>query len=96
MNDSLLQLPLEHGDFLNIDLTQCSVATCLRWGGVFKNNFITNLLYIESNSKRILKIDQHLAKYADKSIVSCFFLIHSVDNGKKRPYLTAKQLRIGT
>ena len=31
-------------DFLNIDISQSSVATCLRRGGIFKYDFITNLL----------------------------------------------------
>ena len=35
---------LEHGDFLNVDISQGSVAICLRCGGIFKYVFITNLL----------------------------------------------------
>ena len=34
--NSVLQLLLEHGDFLNIDISQGSVATCLRCGGIFR------------------------------------------------------------
>jgi len=34
----------EHGNFLNIDISQGSVATCFRYGGIFKHNFIANLL----------------------------------------------------
>ena len=30
--------------FLNIDISQGSVATCLRCGGIFKYDFITNLI----------------------------------------------------
>ena len=36
LHDSLLQLLLEHCDFLNIDISQGSVATRLRCGGIFK------------------------------------------------------------
>jgi len=39
-----LHLLLEHGDFLGIDISQGSVATSLRRGGIFKYDFIANLL----------------------------------------------------
>jgi len=39
-----LHLLLEHGDFLNIDISQGSVATRLRRGGIFKRYIIANLL----------------------------------------------------
>ena len=40
----LLQLLLEDGDFLNIDISQgSSVATQLRCGRIFKFNFVANL-----------------------------------------------------
>ena len=44
--NSLLQLLLEHGNLWNLDISQGSVATCLRWDGIFKYryDFITNLL----------------------------------------------------
>ena len=38
---SLLQLLLEHCDFLNID-SQGSVATLLRCGGIFKYELVAN------------------------------------------------------
>jgi len=38
------RLLLELGDFLNIDISQSSVATCLRCSGIFKYGVITNLL----------------------------------------------------
>ena len=41
---SLLQLLFEHGDFLNIDISQGSVATRLGCGGVFKYDFVTSFL----------------------------------------------------
>jgi len=34
---------LEHGNFLNIDISQGSVATYLRCGGIFKHEFVANL-----------------------------------------------------
>ena len=40
----LLQLLLEHGDFLNTGISQGSVATCLTCDGIFKHEFIINLL----------------------------------------------------
>ena len=39
-----IHLLLEHGDFLNIDISQGSVATRLRRGGIFKRYIIANLL----------------------------------------------------
>ena len=44
LHGSLLQLLLEHCDFLNIDILQGSVATCLRCGGIFKYALVANLL----------------------------------------------------
>ena len=43
LNGSLLQLLLERGDFLNTDISQGSVATRLRCGGIFKQEFVANL-----------------------------------------------------
>ena len=40
---SLLQLLLEHCDFLIIDISQGSVATRLRCAGVFKYELVANL-----------------------------------------------------
>jgi len=40
----LLQLLLENGDFLNIDISLGSVATQLRRGGIFECEFGANLL----------------------------------------------------
>jgi len=39
----LLQLLLEDGDFLNIDISQGSLATWLICGGIFKYEFVANL-----------------------------------------------------
>jgi len=43
LRGSLLQLLLEHCDFLNIDISQGSVAIYLRCGGIFKYVFVANL-----------------------------------------------------
>ena len=43
LHGSLFQLLLEHCDFLNIDISQGSVATRLRCGGIFKYELVANL-----------------------------------------------------
>ena len=43
LHGSLLQLLLGHCDFLNIDISQGSVATPLRCGGIFKYELVANL-----------------------------------------------------
>jgi len=43
LHGSLLQLLLEHCDFVNIDISQGSVATRLRCGGIFKYVLVANL-----------------------------------------------------
>ena len=43
LHGSLLQLLLKHCDFLNIGISQGSVATRLRCGGIFKYELVTNL-----------------------------------------------------
>ena len=43
LHGSLLQLLLEHSDFLNIDILQGSVATGLRCGGIFKYELVATL-----------------------------------------------------
>jgi len=43
LHRSLLQLLLEHCDFLNIDISQGSVATPFRCGGIFKYELVANL-----------------------------------------------------
>ena len=43
LHGSLLQLVLEHCDFLIIDISQGSVATRLRCGGIFKYDLVANL-----------------------------------------------------
>ena len=43
LHGSLLQLLLEHCDFLNIDISQGSVAIRLRCGGILKYELVANL-----------------------------------------------------
>jgi len=43
LHGCLLQVILEHGDFLNIDILQGSVATRLRCGAIFKYEFVADL-----------------------------------------------------
>ena len=43
LHGSLVQLLLEHCDFLHIDISQGSVATRLRCGGIFKYELVANL-----------------------------------------------------
>ena len=44
LHNSLLRLLLKNGDFLNTDISQGSVATCLGRGGVSVHDFVTNFL----------------------------------------------------
>ena len=55
LHGSLLQLLLEHCDVLNIDISQGSVATRLRRGGIFKYDLVANLT-VSLQVKKILKI----------------------------------------
>ena len=43
LHGSLLRLLLQHCDFLNVDISQGSVATRLRCGGIFKYELVANL-----------------------------------------------------
>jgi len=63
--------------FLTIHISQGSVATCfLRCGGIFKHEFIANLL----TSLAVKKFENRLifGEVMGNSLVSCF-LTHSVD-----------------
>jgi len=44
LQGSLLHSVLEHGNFWRYRISSCSVATCLRYGGIFSNYFTANLL----------------------------------------------------
>jgi len=44
LHNSLLHSLLKHREFLNIDISQGSVATCSGCGGVVKYDLVTNFL----------------------------------------------------
>ena len=53
------------------DISQASVATCLRQGGIFKYDFITDFLLslaVKNSENRLT-----FGEVTDKSMVSCFF-----------------------
>ena len=67
---SLLQLLLEHGDLVNIDISQGSVAKHLRCGGIFEYQFVANLrLGLPANFENWLTLGEVMCK----SSMSCFF-----------------------
>jgi len=61
--------------FFCIHISQGSVATCLKRGGIFKHDFVANLL----PSRLVKKIENWIiiSEVMAKSLVSCF-LTHSV------------------
>jgi len=78
LHNILLHLLLKNGDFLNTDISQCSVATRLGCGGIFVYDFVTNFL-LSITVKKNLKIGQYLVKLWAR--VRCLvFLTHSVDH----------------
>jgi len=78
LHSSLLQLLLEHCDFFNIDISQGSVATRLRCGGIFKYELVANLPV----SLRSKNLENRLAfgEVMGKSLVSCFFETQCIRN----------------
>ena len=62
--------------FLISDISQGSVVTRLGCGGVFKYEFVTNFLL----SRIVKNFENQLTsgEVTDRSIVSCFYLTHSV------------------
>jgi len=59
--------------FFNKDISQCSVMTYLRFGGIFKYDFITNLLL--SRTWKNLENGSTFGEVTDNIIVSCFFCL---------------------
>jgi len=45
LSRSLLQLLLEHDDFLDIDISQCNVATCFRLVACINTNTTLSQIY---------------------------------------------------
>ena len=58
--------------FSDIYISQGSVATCLKRGGIFKHEFVANLLL----SLLVKKFENQIGEVMAKSLVSCFFLTH--------------------
>jgi len=61
LHGSLLHSGLGHRNFLNNDISQGSVATRLRYGGIVSDDFVADLL-VNLPVKEFLKISQYLAK----------------------------------
>jgi len=60
----------------HIHISKRSVATCSRRGGIFKQEFVANLvlsLTVKKNENRLT-----FGEVIDKSLWSCFFLTQSV------------------
>ena len=58
--------------FFCIHISQGSVATCLNRGGIFKHEFVANLLpsrLLEKNLENRIIVSEVMAQ----SLVSCFF-----------------------
>ena len=77
LHGSLLQLLLEHCDFLNINISQGSVATRLKCGGIFKYELVANLP-VSLQVKEFWKSVNIWGSYGQEFGV-LFFLRHSVD-----------------
>jgi len=77
----LLQLLLDRGNFLNIDISQSSVATYLRFDGIFKYDFV-EILPLSLSAKEFLSFENRLTfgEVMSKSLVSCFFDSRSSEN----------------
>jgi len=71
LHNSLLHLLVKYCDFLNIDISQGSVATHLGFGGMFKYDFVTNFLI--SLQQKNFENRFTFGEVTDRSIVSCFF-----------------------
>ena len=80
LHGSLLQLLLEHCDFLNINISQGSVATRLRCGGIFKYELVANLP-MSLSVKKTWKSVNIWGSYGQEFSV-LFFLRHSVFSAK--------------
>ena len=76
MRNRLLRLLLKNCNFLNIDISQSSVSTRLGCRGVFKYDFVTNLL-LSLTVKEFRKSVNHRRNYGQEYSV-LFFLTHSV------------------
>jgi len=74
LHNDLLHLLLKNCDFLNIDISQGSVATRLGYGRIFKYVFVTNFLL----SLTVKEFRKSVNIYGQEYGVLLFFLSHSV------------------
>ena len=72
MHNSLLHLLLKNCDFLNTDISQGSVETCLGCGGIVKVDFVANLP-VSLPVKKKFENRLTFGEVMGKSLVSCFF-----------------------
>jgi len=87
----LLHLLLKNGDFLNIDISQGSVATRLGCGGVFVYDFVINFL-LSLTVKEFWKSVNIWWSYGQELGV-LFFLTHSVNLFKTQSHRSEKARR---
>jgi len=59
--------------FSDIHISQGSVATCLKRGGIFKHEFVANLLPSPLVKKFFFENRIIVSEVMAKSLVSCFF-----------------------
>jgi len=71
LHGCLLQVILEHSDFLNVDILQGSVATRLRCGAIFKYEFVANLP-LSLSAKEFRKLVNTWGSYWQEFIVLFF------------------------
>ena len=64
-----MQYVFQNDAIFCIHISQGSVATCLKRGGIFKYEFVANLLELASEKKYEIIFSEVVAK----SLVSCFF-----------------------
>ena len=91
LHGSLLQLLLEHCDFLNIDISQDSVATRFRCGGIFKCELVANLP-MSLPVKEFWKSVNIWGSYGQEFCV-LFFSRHSVDDFRLNSSLVPADVR---
>jgi len=68
---------LEHGNFLNTDISQSSVVTQLRYGGIVNEDFVANL-QVNLSAQKNFQNQSTSGDLRGNIIVACFLLTHSV------------------
>jgi len=72
-----LRYVFQNDAIFDIHISQGSVATCLKRGGIFKHEFVENLLQstiVKKNFENRIIVGEVMVK----SLVSCFFMTHGV------------------